>query len=220
MAEPDGVIGHAEVRIGDSMLELSDGGEAWPPRPAAIHVYVPDADATYARAVAAGARSLIAPMDMPYGDREADVTDPFGNNWYIGTRKEGGPVPAGLRHAHAHPARGGHRPPDRLHQAGLRSGGARPHARAGRRGGARPAQAGRLGAGAGRGTRLRAADALLRSTTTWRTWTASTRARSRAGATTLGAPSDRPYGDRAAEVADPFGNHWFIATHIEDVPYR
>ena len=41
MAEPDGTIGHAEVRIGDSMLELSDGGEAWPPRPAAIHVYVP-----------------------------------------------------------------------------------------------------------------------------------------------------------------------------------
>ena len=34
---------------------------------------------------------------MPYGDREADVKDPFGNNWYIGTRKQGGPVPAGLR---------------------------------------------------------------------------------------------------------------------------
>ena len=40
--------------------------------------------------------SLVAPTDMPYGDREADVTDPFGNNWYIGTRQEGGPVPAGL----------------------------------------------------------------------------------------------------------------------------
>jgi uncharacterized glyoxalase superfamily protein PhnB len=41
-----------------------------------------------------------------------------------------------------------------------------------------------------------------------------------AGATTLGAPSDRPYGDRAAEVADPFGNHWFIARQIADVRYR
>ena len=95
-AQPDGLIRHAEVRIGDSMLKLSDGAEGWPARPAAIHVYVPDADATYARAMAAGCRSLLGPTDMPYGDREADVTDPFGNNWYIGTRQEGGPVPAGM----------------------------------------------------------------------------------------------------------------------------
>jgi PhnB protein len=94
--ESDGTIMHAQVRIGDSILELSDGAEAWLPRPAAIHLYVSDADATYARAVAAGAATLIAPTDMPYGDREADVTDPFGNNWYIGTRKEGGPIPPGF----------------------------------------------------------------------------------------------------------------------------
>ena len=207
------------MRIGDSMLELSDGGEAWPPRPAAIHVYVPDADATYARAVAAGARSLVAPMDMPYGDREADVTDPFGNNWYIGTRKAGRSRAAGARHADAHAAREGHRPPDRLHQAGLRSGGARPPL---------------APDGAVLHAQLKLGDSVLelgeargfvrrcpaRSTTMWRTWTASTRARSRAGATTLGAPSNRPYGDRAAEVADPFGNHWFLATHVEDVRYR
>jgi RNA polymerase sigma-70 factor (ECF subfamily) len=67
-----------------SVVELGDGGEAMPARPAAIHLYVPDA--VHARAVAAGAVTLYAPADMPYGDREAGVRDPSGNNWYIGTR--------------------------------------------------------------------------------------------------------------------------------------
>jgi len=218
MAEPDGVIGHAEVRIGDSRLELSDGGEAWPPRPAAIHVYVPDADATYARAVAAGARSLIAPMDRPYGDREGDVTDPFGNNWYIGTRKEGGPVPEGL----------GTLTPT-LHVAGTdrlidfikQAFGAEELDRT-------------LADGAVAHAQLKLGDAVLELGEARgfvrpmpcsihyyvedvdRVYASALAA----GATSMGAPSDRPYGDRAAEVADPFGNHWFIATHVQDVPYR
>jgi PhnB protein len=218
MAQPDGRIGHAEVRIGDSMLELSDGGEAWPPRPAAIHVYVPDADAVYARAVAAGARTMVAPMDMPYGDREADVTDPFGNNWYIGTRTEGGPVPAGMGTlTPTLHVQGTDRLIDFVKQAfgaeevdRTEAGGAVVHAQL------------KLGdsvleLGEARGPLapmpcsihyyVPDVDAVYASAL-------------RAGATTLGAPSDRPYGDRAAEVADPFGNHWFIATHVEDVRYR
>ncbi len=80
-----GKIVHAEVRVGDSMIEVSDGSEKWPPRPACIHAYVPDADGTYARAIAAGATRLYEPIDQPYGDREAGVIDAGGNYWFIST---------------------------------------------------------------------------------------------------------------------------------------
>jgi uncharacterized glyoxalase superfamily protein PhnB len=50
-----------------------------------FYLYVPDVDALYRRALAAGAKSLAEPADQPYGDRVAGVTDPFGNQWYIGT---------------------------------------------------------------------------------------------------------------------------------------
>lgn len=164
-ARPDGTIMHAELRIGDSILERSDGSEVMPAPPIALHLYVPDADASYARAMAAGAKSLIAPTDMPYGDREADVTDPFGNNWYIGTRQLGDAV------VELGEARGFVSPmPCSMHYY------------------------------------VADADAVYLSAM-------------RAGATSLGEPSDRPYGDRAAEVADPFGNHWFIATQVKDVRY-
>ena len=85
---PDGGIGHAEVRIGDSMLELADAGEQWPAMPCALHVYVPDTDATYQRALQAGATSLREPADQFYGERGAAVRDNFGNNWYIATQTE------------------------------------------------------------------------------------------------------------------------------------
>src|SRR5215831_6711297 len=75
---------HAEVRIGDSMVMMG-GYEGITAMPAALHVYVDDADAVYARAVAAGATTLHPLVDQPYGDREASVQDPFGNHWYIAT---------------------------------------------------------------------------------------------------------------------------------------
>ena len=81
---PDGTIMHSEVRIGDSVIEIGESDEK-EIRPCELHLYVPDADATYARAVAAGARTLHAPVDQPYGDREAGVADPAGNVWYIAT---------------------------------------------------------------------------------------------------------------------------------------
>src|SRR5262245_36620190 len=68
--------------------------------PAALHLYVEDADAVHARAVAAGAVTLHGPVDQPYGDREASVRDPFGNHWYIATHTAGpggSHRPAGLR---------------------------------------------------------------------------------------------------------------------------
>jgi uncharacterized glyoxalase superfamily protein PhnB len=80
---------HREVRIGDSMLMIGEGGAGggtvMPVRPVAFHVFVKDVDATYQRAIAAGAVSLGEPADQHYGERTGFVRDPFGNHWYIAT---------------------------------------------------------------------------------------------------------------------------------------
>lgn len=85
---PDGTVGHAEVRIGDSMLMVGDAGAKWAPMPAGIYLYVNDTDSTYRRALAAGATSLMEPADQFYGDRNAGVKDPSGNHWWIATHVE------------------------------------------------------------------------------------------------------------------------------------
>jgi PhnB protein len=72
------------LRIGDSVLMISDVGPR-PATPAFLYVYVDDAEATYKRAVDAGAKSLDAPLDTPYGDRRAMVEDRWGNVWQIAT---------------------------------------------------------------------------------------------------------------------------------------
>jgi len=79
---------HAEVRIGDSKLMIG-GYEAVEEIPTALHLYVPDADAVYQRALDAGATSVEEPVDQFYGDREAGVKDPTGNVWWIATHKLG-----------------------------------------------------------------------------------------------------------------------------------
>jgi PhnB protein len=96
LAEPSGRIGHAELRIGNSLLMLSDeypemeikspqtiGGT-----PAVISVEVDDADATVGRAVAAGARVIQPLSDQFYGYRSGKVADPFGHVWGVMTNKE------------------------------------------------------------------------------------------------------------------------------------
>ena len=77
----------AEIRIGDSVVMISDGDGLRDPTPAFLYVYVEDADSTYNRAIAANAISLEAPTDMPYGDRRAMVKDQWGNTWQIATHK-------------------------------------------------------------------------------------------------------------------------------------
>lgn len=84
---PDGKVGHAEVRIGDSVLMMGEG-DRYGLMPAAIYLYVEDVDACYTRALAAGATSLMEPADQFYGDRSGGVKDPFGNLWFVATRKE------------------------------------------------------------------------------------------------------------------------------------
>jgi PhnB protein len=83
-----GAVMHAEVKIGDSMLMLSDGGGEWKPMPTVLYLYVTDADAMYKRALAAGAVSVMEPVTQFYGDRHGGVRDPSGNVWWIATHVE------------------------------------------------------------------------------------------------------------------------------------
>lgn len=89
----DGTVRHAEIRIGDSVVMLGESRDEWTPMPSTIHLYVSDTDATYRRALRAGAISLMEPADQFYGDRMAGVKDPAGNHWWIATHIED--VPAG-----------------------------------------------------------------------------------------------------------------------------
>jgi PhnB protein len=82
---PDGVVVHAKMRIGDSILVLSEAHGLYQPMRSTLFLYVKDADWWYNRAVKEGAASISQPADQPYGDRVAGVTDPFGNVWYIAT---------------------------------------------------------------------------------------------------------------------------------------
>jgi uncharacterized glyoxalase superfamily protein PhnB len=78
--------GPTEMRIGDSIVMVSNGGGLRDAMPAFLYVYVDDVDETFARALAAGARSIEDPADMPYGDRRATVSDSWGNLWQVATR--------------------------------------------------------------------------------------------------------------------------------------
>ena len=89
MPMPQGGIGHAEVEIGGAVLMLSDAlPPEYPPTSTLIHLYVPDCDAVYAQAIAAGATSVAEPANQFYGDRLARITDPHNNQWSISTHIE------------------------------------------------------------------------------------------------------------------------------------
>lgn len=88
MAGANGLIRHAEVRIGDSVIMLADGTDAASPMPAMLHLYVENCDAVYERALSAGAISVDEIADRFYGDRSGGVRDPTGNLWWISTRVE------------------------------------------------------------------------------------------------------------------------------------
>ncbi len=88
MAEPDGTVRHGEVRIGDSIVMVGEASAQHKPMPTTLYLYVTDTDATYRRAIQAGATSLTEPADQFYGDRNAGVEDPCGNQWWIATHVE------------------------------------------------------------------------------------------------------------------------------------
>lgn len=84
-ASPDGVIHHAVIRVGDSVIEMGESHGKYERMPAMFYLYVPDVDDAYRQAVAAGATSFQEPADQFYGDRSAGVRDAFGNTWYLAT---------------------------------------------------------------------------------------------------------------------------------------
>lgn len=85
---PDGGIGHAEVRIGDSVIMLGDPMGGWKPMPGSFYVYIEDCDTVYKRALGAGAVAVMPLENQFYGDRCGSVRDSFGNHWSIATRIE------------------------------------------------------------------------------------------------------------------------------------
>ncbi len=87
MKREDGSVAHASMTLGDTIIEM---GEAVDKRsmPMTLHVYIPDVDAMYKRAIAAGAKSLSQPTDQFYGERSAGLVDDWGNHWYIATYTE------------------------------------------------------------------------------------------------------------------------------------
>lgn len=87
-SDESGAIRHAEVRVGDSAIMIGGARGDWPPMPCMIYVYVEDTDAVYARALEAGATSVMPPADQYYGDRNAGVKDDAGNLWWIATHVE------------------------------------------------------------------------------------------------------------------------------------
>jgi len=209
-------IAHAQLKIEDSMIEVADAIDKYQPNPTAIWLHVRDADATYARALRAGATSLHEPVDQDYGDREAGVKDPFGNYWYIGThRADAEPLP-GEMHCitpYLHPksapavidflkrafdAEEIERHQDlegTVHHAKIRVGDS----------------VIAMGEAHGPYQPMPAALHLYVPDTD----TAYKRALE-AGATSVDEPVDQAYGDRYAGVKDPFGNVWYIATHLRD----
>jgi PhnB protein len=88
MTLPDGTVNHAEVRIGDSVIMMGRSSNDYPPIPAMIYIYVEDTDAAYNIALKNGAKSIMEPADQFYGDRNAGVSDPYGNSWWMASHVE------------------------------------------------------------------------------------------------------------------------------------
>lgn len=88
MRDDKGNVGHAEVKVGTSIVMLGKAHDQWKSRPGNFYVYVEDCDAIYEKAIAAGATSISKPETQFYGDRHGGVTDSQGNNWWVATHVE------------------------------------------------------------------------------------------------------------------------------------
>jgi uncharacterized glyoxalase superfamily protein PhnB len=197
---------HRELRVGSSMVMIGEE-ERVAERPIALHVFVDDADAVFARALQAGATSLGEPADRPYGERSGFVRDPYGNHWYIATSFGPSAVPAELRtitpFLHAQNVgeyigflqRAFGAVEETRHEVG---GGAIPYARV-RIGDATVEMGGPADPMPGAYFLYAAdVDAMYGQALA-------------AGAKPLSPPAERPSGDRIGFVEDPVGNHWYIA---------
>ena len=209
---PDGSLMHAEVAVGNGIIETADANDQYPAAPANIHLYVDDADVTYARAVNAGARPIYGVIDQPWGDRQGAVQDEFGNHWYI-AKPGWTPGPEGVRtiqpFLHLHDA---HKMIPFLEAAF----------------GAEALGVATSPEGVVLHATIRIGNATLEIDEAHGEFQpkpchlhiyvpdadAVYAQAMRAGATSVETPQDKPYGDRSAGVKDPFGNSWFIATYL------
>ncbi|WP_370945786.1 VOC family protein [Amycolatopsis sp. cg5] len=96
----DGSIGHAEIRIGDTVVLAFDHHDDWPDLPSLLRVFVPDADAAFTAALEAGAREVTALSDNAFGQRGGRVRDPFGNIWWVIANVETVAPEEGMRRLH------------------------------------------------------------------------------------------------------------------------
>ncbi|MFD4954496.1 VOC family protein [Streptomyces sp. NPDC058451] len=79
----DGLIGHGEIRVGDTVVLAFDRHADWPPMPSLLRVFVGDADEAFSRAVAAGGQAVTSLADDAFGQRGGRIKDPFGNIWWV-----------------------------------------------------------------------------------------------------------------------------------------
>jgi PhnB protein len=210
---PNGSIMHAEAGIGNSVIELGDASDQHPPRPTTIHLYVDDADATYERALRAGAASVYPVSDQHWGDRQGCVRDEFGNVWYVAKVKGWTPGPEGvlsvqpylhLRDAH-----------DMIPFAEAAFGG-------------EALSVAKSDEGVVLHATIKIGNATLEIDEAYGEFqptpcylhvyvpdTDALYAQAlRACAASTSPPTDAPYGDRIAGVKDPFGNTWYLTTYL------
>jgi len=215
---PDNSIMHAELRMGDSILELSDGSPEFPARAVWNIFYVSDADAVYASAIRAGAAAIRPPADQPWGDRTGVLKDPSGNVWEVTTHRGSAHITRDTRSI----------------VPGFNPAGAIQFIEFAQRAfDAKEAFMLKQPDGKVAHARIRIGDsivAVVEGSSEFRPMPfhlhmyvpdtdAVYQAALRAGAKAMRPPRDEAYGDRAATVADTFGNLWSIATHIKDVQF-
>lgn len=217
-ADPDGFVAHAAVKIGDSVVEMGDtGGVQFDPLPGQLHFYLRDLDSAYRRALAAGGKSLYEPAVMPYGDREAGIEDPGGTQWFLSTHT----VSDSYRPANFHDI-----------TTGVRIKGAEEFlAFVQAAFGATVLAKHNSPEGAVSNAAFKIGDSTLECGEAHGEWGPRTCAlhhysedcdagfnRALAAGAKLFLPmKDQFYGDRSGGVIDPWGNHWYIATHKEDL---
>lgn len=210
-------IMHAEVKIGDSMVELADANPEYPAMPSTLLLRVDDPDAVYNRALEAGATVMQPIADAPYGSRGGTVLDVAGNRLHI-SKPTGAGIEIFKDFRSVTPHLYAQRPVDLIEFLTQAFGGKEVY-RAEMPDGSIPHAQVRIGdsivaLAGGHGT-------YTAMPCTLHLYVPDTDAlydRSlRAGATSIQPPADQPYGDRSAGVRDPFGNRWFIATHVRDV---
>ncbi|HEV2425102.1 MAG TPA: VOC family protein [Terriglobia bacterium] len=202
---------HIEARIGNSMMMLGIAPPHADENPAALHVYVDDVDAAYRKALEMGATSLGEPTDHPYGERGASVVDVSGNYWYVARSSRGSPTPEGLRTVtpYFHPRSGA-----RMIEFLKRAFGAEEIARYQDASGAIVhARMTIYGAAVEMGEAHGPYQPMPMAIYLYVPDVDATYRRALdAGATSVFAPADQPYGDRNAWVRDPEGYTWYIAT--------